>query len=283
MELSSLQIRIARSENLPVLPQAVSTILKLADDPNASQRELERAFERDPGITAKILKVANSAYYGMSNVSSVGRAISMLGMSTIRSVVLGVGMQAVLTGKSATRSFDRVQYWRHSLATAIVCRILGKLRAPSRAEELYSAGMMHDIGLIVLERFMPQELDQAIEMARRTGSPLWLCEKEIIGFSHADLGGLLAEKWNLSEFTKQAILYHHELPPDPIMGELIALVSASDCVAYESGYHNQTPNPPSDAIAAKAHVGLPPEQWDIVMQVVAAELNKAQESFNLAA
>src|SRR5271157_330857 len=100
---------LARSENLPVLPQVVSSVLRLADDPDASPKEMERIIERDPGITAKILRVANSAYYGMSQVPTIGRALTALGMNNVRSLVVGVAYQQVISGREMAAHFSKLE------------------------------------------------------------------------------------------------------------------------------------------------------------------------------
>src|SRR5262249_24324776 len=153
---------ISRSENLPVLPQIVSQVLKLADDVEASPKDMERIIERDPAITAKLLRVANSSYYGLHQVSSTGRAISMLGMNAVRSLVVGVAYQQIIAGRTQASHFNKLEYWRHSLGVATAARILAKLKAPMLSEEMYVAGMMHDVGLLVLDRFQPMELDKAV-------------------------------------------------------------------------------------------------------------------------
>ncbi|MBC8065896.1 MAG: HDOD domain-containing protein, partial [Chlorobia bacterium] len=137
VNLQSLEIKIARSENLPVLPQIVSQIMKLADDPDASPKEMEQIIERDPAVTAKILRVANSSYYGVNNIPSIARAISMLGMNTIRSLIIGVAYQQIISGRTFASHFNKLEFWRHSLGVGTGSRILSKIKIPLSAEELY--------------------------------------------------------------------------------------------------------------------------------------------------
>ena len=274
---------MSRSENLPVLPQAVSAILKLADDPNASQRDLERAFEKDPAITAKILRVANSAYYGGNPVPSIGRAISMLGITTIRSLVVGVAFQQVVSSKNSSKHFNKLEYWTHSLATAVTSRIIGKLKLPSRSEELYCAGMMHDIGYLVLERFMPAELDKVLEEAKRSNRSLVACEEAVMGFTHAEVGAMLADKWGLSEIIKNAIMFHHNPFADTTCRETTQIIATANELAYQSGFRNQGYGPDALSDRLKEAVGIPDEQIAIILQVLDLEIRKAQESFQIAA
>ena len=284
MDLASLEIRMTRGENLPMLPQAVSTTLRLVDDPNSSQRDLERALEGDVAITAKIIRAANSAYYGGSDVNSVGRAISFLGMTAVRSIVIGIAMQQMMAGKTHVRNFDKVAFWKHSLATAVGARIIGKLRMPAKAEELYCAGMIHDIGLIVFERYLPGELDECLAQAKATGTPLHLIELEMLGYNHAIAGGLLAKKWQMSETIQNAVRYHHEPDGDSKNYKTTILVAAANALAHECGYTNSQREKSIELDYEMASgMDMPIEQIDVIRQVVAAEVNKAQETFQIAA
>lgn len=274
---------MARSENLPVLPQAVGEVLRLADDPNANQRELERAFEQDPAMTAKILKVANSAYYGGVNVPTIGRAISFLGMSSIRSLVVGISFQQMTGNRSESKQFDRISFWQHSIATAVACRVLAKLKLPAKGEELYCVGMMHDIGLLVFERFLPVEFDAAIENSIRTGKPLAVVEKETLGFDHAEVGGILAEKWGLNDLMRQGIRYHLDPKGDNQFFESTQIVATAAQIANLCGYPGAGAIAPVDTAKVARTTGLPAEQIPIIQQVVTQEVAKVQGSLNIAA
>lgn len=274
---------MARSENLSVLPQAVSTILRLADDPNVSQRELEKAFESDPAIAAKILRVANSAFYGGNGIPTIGRAITFLGISAIRSLVVGVAFQQAAGVKSQAKKFDKIAFWRHSLASAIAARILGKLRMPASSEELYCTAMLHDIGLLVLERFMPQQLDQAIEKSQRAEIPLHIAEKEVMGFDHAEVGGLLAKRWGLSPICENGIRYNLDPSQDKEYFDTTVLITWADYFACETGHLCQTPLQPVLSTEALSALEIPEDQIPVIHQVVITEVEKACSAFQIAA
>lgn len=275
---------MTRGENLPMLPQAVSATLRLVDDPNSSQRDLEKALETDVAITAKIIRAANSAYYGGNDVSSVGRAISFLGMTAVRSIVVGIAMQQMMSGKSQVRNFDKLAFWRHSLATAVGGRILGKLRMPAKSEELYCAGMIHDIGLIVFERYLPSDLDECLARSKTTGVPLHLTEMEVLGYNHAEVGGLLAKKWQMTEAIQNAVRWHHEPSSDTKNYKTSILVAAANALAHECGFANsQRENCQELDYEMASGIDMPMEQVDVIRQVMMTEVGKAQESFQIAA
>ena len=282
MDLRSLEIKIARSENLPVLPQIVSQVLKLADDPEASPKAMEKVIERDPAITAKILRVANSSYYGLNQVPSIGRAISMLGMNTIRSLVVGVAYQQLMSGRAVASHFDKLEFWRHSLGVATGARILAKLKMPMRAEELYVAGMMHDVGLLVMDRFHPLELDKAVGYAIDEGMRLHEAENLLFGFDHSKLGSILAKQWGLSQVVLDAIEFHHQPDVDENKSASTAVVAQANHLAHQCGLTNNIPclDPQVDEMLLEM-VGMPPEQLEVIKNVIAQEVVRAEESFGI--
>jgi HD-like signal output (HDOD) protein len=282
MDLVSLRIRLERSENLPVMPQAVSSVLRIADDPEASPKMLENILDKDPGITAKILRVANSAYYGFPQVKTIGQAISFLGMASIRSVVLSVALQNMLKGRSQAPAFDKLEYWRHCLGTATICRILGRLRMQSKAEELYCAGMMHDIGMLVMDRFMGHEFNKVIKEAKAEGAPIHLVMKDRLGFDHLAVGEILAERWGLSDLIRRAIAYHLDPTQDGEYYEATCIVCAANTLSHEAGLpnHGDGMGVGISPEVAKA-IGLPIAQFPILQQVAVNEVIKAQAAFHI--
>jgi HD-like signal output (HDOD) protein len=280
VELETLSLKIARSENLPVLPQIVSAVLKLADDPNSTARDMEKLVEREPAIAAKVLRVANSAYYGGQKVSSVGRAISLLGMMNIRALVVGVAFQQVINEKQNSQNFCKLTLWRHSMAVSTAARILGKMKSPHLAEELYTAGMMHDLGLLVLDRFYPVYLDEAVKMAQSDGIELHLAEQHLFGFDHSHIGGILAERWNFSPIIKHAIRYHHSPAEDEEHFDTTCFIVAANVLAQQCDYHNQVKvEAPQIPIEAFEAVGIPEEQYDAIRAVLKVEVAKIEEVY----
>lgn len=284
VDLNTLGLKIARSENLPVLNNVVTQVLKTADDPNASPRSLERIIERDPALTAKILRVSNSSYYGMSGVNSIARAISVLGMNTIRSLVVGVAYQQILSGRSNAQNFDRTEFWKYSLSTAVGARILMKLKQPLKSEELYVAGMMAAVGLLVMDKFLPHELDSAIKIANAGNIPLHIAEREVLGYDHAEIGALLAEKSRLNETIVHAVRYHLSPFDDRKHFATTGVVAAATQVGAQCGYRASGPVPSGeldhDLFGA---LEIAEEQIEPVRSVVEAEIVRSAEAFGLKA
>lgn len=267
---------------MPVLSQSASAVLKLVDSTDAGPREIEAAIAKDPAITAKVLKAANSAYYGGVKVPTVGRAVQFLGMNSVRSLVVGIAFQQMAAGKAEAPGFNKLEFWRHSLAVATAARILGRIRLPELAEELYCAGVMHDVGMLVLDRFMPIEFQSALQMSQRTRRPLYESENTAYKFDHAAVGALLADHWHLTKLIKGAIQYHHNPLKDEECFETTKIIAAADAIAHKCGFQNSVDGCAHDlANDVCAITGLSEDHMDKVMTLVTTEVEQAQAAMRM--
>ncbi len=153
---------------------------------------------------------------------------------------------------------------------------------PMRAEELYCAGMMHDIGYLILDRFMGTELDTALEQALNDKTPIHEQEEFLYGFTHADVGGLLAEKWGMTPMIQAAVKYHHNPQEDGNYFETTCFISAANVLAHQAGFTNNTVGITweLEPHVVKA-VGIPLEQFDAIRDVMVQEVLKAQDTFKI--
>ena len=269
---------------MPVIPQSLASIIRMSENGDISARAIEKTLERDLSVSTKLLKVANSPYYGGGNVNTISRAIQMLGSSGITSVVTSLAMQALISGVSASKRFDRIEYWKHSLATAVCCRIVGRMQMPLQAEELYAAGLMHDVGLIMMDRFIPAELDYCLEESAASGLPLHCVEQDRLGYTHAEVGALLAEKWAFSPLTVNGIRFHQQPEMDAQYQKTSSVVHIADCFAHEAGFDNNQPaglHSPDPFFLKKLDIA--PETAKVIEEVTAVEVKKAVEAFHAAA
>lgn len=217
-------------KELRSLPQTLAEVLRLARDEDTSAQQLADVLGRDPALTAKLLRLVNSPYYGMPRrVTSINQAVMTIGMRQVTALALSTSVYATLKG--VTTSLDRVRFWRHSLETAIGCRMIGKELGRSTTEELYVAGLLHDIGLLVLEGAFPKEFP-AVWKASRDEISLVEHEEQAWGTNHALVGQFLLEQWGLPESICGAVGRHHMLfPPgscheELIPGQIVALANA---------------------------------------------------------
>ncbi len=277
MELSALGIRVARTPGLSTLPQVASQVLKLVDNPNASPRQIGALIERDAGLSSKLLKAANSAYYGApGKVKTVSQAISIMGLSAVRSVVVGQAYQQMTSVRGASKRFDRLGFWQHGLATATAGRILAKLKGYPDPEVVYLAGLLHDAGRMVMDRFLPNELDQIIQKSLEQVIPLTDAERELLGYTHMEVGNILAEHWALPEAVQEGILKHHERVPysDSPVG---CLVNVANVLAHQSGFAIGAPVLYEVDPFVQESLGISPAQLEGIKQIVVQEVMRTQE------
>ncbi|WP_319543501.1 HDOD domain-containing protein [uncultured Pseudodesulfovibrio sp.] len=204
---------LAAVEKMPAFPQSVNQVLKLTADINCSQRDLVEVVKRDPVFTLKILRLVNSAYFGLSReITSINQASVYLGLNTLKNVSLGLAAVGAIP-KSAGKRMDMGGFWLHSLAVATATRMLGLKLGVSRddAADYFAAGLLHDVGKVVFALYMPEEFEEATKRSAEPGVSFYQCERDVIGATHADIGAMLAQKWNLPVELHDAIARHHSI------------------------------------------------------------------------
>lgn len=203
-----LDASFAARMQLPVLPAAVVEVIASFGDANLDAHELARKIGIDQGLSARMLRVANSSFYGMPRqVASIQDAVMVLGFGSVRSLALAAGIAAVFP--QAAAAFAWPGYWKRSMLAGVYARALAGCLKVDR-ETAFSAGLFHDIGLAVLACCAPQELSQA-EAAAGEGD-LLAAERAVLGFDHAELGGEVVRRWNFPVSIEQAIRHRCAAP-----------------------------------------------------------------------
>lgn len=194
------------------LPEVVIRINELVDDPDSSAEDIGRAVSQDAGLTAQLLRLANSAMFGMSRqVETVGRAVAVLGTRQVRDLTLGITAARAFTG-IPNDLVSMGSFWHHSVLAAVAARHVAEHSRRGRPESAFVGGLLHDVGQLVLFKTRPTESREALLMTiDAPGEPdLHLCERAILGFDHAAVGGALARKWKLPVSLQECIEFHHE-------------------------------------------------------------------------
>jgi len=284
----ALGIRISRAVGLPPLPHVTVQVMRLIDDPRASTREFERVITQDAALAAKVLRMANSAYYGGNGkITTVSRAIAVLGMNTIRTIVMSLTFHAMVHARQRKSRFNRQEYWRHSLATAIAGRVLARLKRSRYDEEVFLAGLLHDIGKLIADQFLQEEMDMFIthSMEVTSGVPedVLVLETRVLGTTHPELGEYAAEKWNLPPAIRAAIGYHHQPERAPQeMLEVVAFVHAANCIAHQAEIGVLIPGIQYEISSmVKEFLSIPEEQYEPIRLAVTKEVLETQAVFGV--
>lgn len=213
MSLTQISARIRANLKIPTIPEVVHRIMKLTQDPNVGTGEIGQAIAQDPEMSAKLLKVANSAFYGLRTPClSAEHASTVLGMRVLKSIVSQVAVMDMFDSVEGGSAFDVRDLWEHSIRTGHVASFLHrKSTAPSEIEsdELYMCGLLHDIGKMVLLDQMKGEYLEVVEASMKANIPSYRLEQDRFGFTHTEVGGVLGSHWNLPEVVVDAITRHH--------------------------------------------------------------------------
>jgi len=238
--LDDLEEIIQADNELAALPQVVMRVIDLTDNPKATASDLEKAIGMDQALTARILTLANSSYFGLpSSVSSLREAVVFLGFKTLRNMAMTVTTFSLFLGKSDTDSLARRDIWRHSVDTAQCTRIITALLPPPMqkevgADQAYTCALLHDIGKLALDRSRHELFLTLTQSSQERGIRFFEVEQDILPFSHSLIGARLAERWKLPLMLCEAISYHHSPQAAIINPELTASVYLANEVAHFS-------------------------------------------------
>lgn len=195
-------------DSLPTLPVIAGQIMECMNDPNSSIQDVADVVVKDQSMSAKILKLVNSAFYGFpKRIGTISHAISILGFETVRGLVLGVSVLDTFRIKE----FDLLEFWEHSIRTASCMSYLAERLNYPRRDEAFTVGLMHDVGKLVFMLKAPEQYHKVLD---GEGSQIEL-EMQIFGVHHAQIGAQVAQAWNFPENYVLGIEYHHELPEMP--------------------------------------------------------------------
>lgn len=235
MEAASIEQVLGKLGQLPAMPAVVQDVINSFDDPNLDVKDLAEKISHDQGLSTKVLRVANSSFYGLSRqVATVHDAVVVLGFGSIRSLVLAAGFVHAFPDTSPGL-FERKQFWHHSLRVAACARVLAKC-CRQNAEVAFTAGLLHDVGQLVLDTCLHKQFNAVLERLGKKGGDLYQLEREMLGFDHAIVGAEMAKRWNFPAPIQQVIQSHH-LADGETKEVLTSLVHLADMLAQalESG------------------------------------------------
>jgi len=207
------QYALKKLDDIPSLPAIVYELSRIINDPMSSTKEVEAVMAQDIGMTTKVLKLANSAYYAIpGGVSSLARAIAFIGFDTIHQLVLSASIIQALDVK-ASPHFDANEFWKHSLGVAIGAETIAKhLQLPNPSDH-FTSGLVHDMGKLALYIISNETLQEVIQLADKEKITFLEAETKLGLLPHTELGKILGEKWQLPKAISVAARFHHE--PEP--------------------------------------------------------------------
>ena len=237
MNIQKINTIIEKIESIPTLPQVVTELMQIIGNPQSSASDVAKILSRDQALTSKILRLANSAYYGFPRkIGTVQHATAILGFNTVKSVALSIAIFDFFKGGGGD-GFNRRNFWIHSLGCAVTAHLIGRYIRYGDPDRGFVAGLLHDVGKVILDKYFHDDFIKIIDTAKYKSISMLDAENEILGIGHTVIGEKTLEIWNLPKALRLAIQYHHMSPlnlsSQTLHRDLIGIVYLSNVLSIQ--------------------------------------------------
>ncbi|MHC4608180.1 MAG: HDOD domain-containing protein [Planctomycetota bacterium] len=268
---------LGKVEGLPTLPTMLGQMNKMMVNPRTSAKEIAQLISSDPAITSRVLRVVNSSFYGFPNrITTITHAIVILGFNTVKSIVLSSSIFDAFKKGEGKTPFDRQAFWRHSIGCGAAARVIGKRLKFPTVEELFIAGLLHDIGKVVMDQFLREKFTQILGVVKQKNCHIVPAEEEVLGLNHSEIGAWLFEKWNLSKGLIECIRHHHNPALASQNPKAVSIIHGANILTralrFGSGGDDRIPEFQE---SAWNELGLETEELDRLLQDTAEEIEHA--------
>jgi len=241
---SGIEQIIMKSCDLPTMPTVAGRVVQLVSDPNTTAVQLNKTIMSDQALSARILKLANSSFYGcVRSINTVTQAIVIIGFGSIKNIVLAASTKEVYKKFGLTEKMLH----EHSLGVATASHVIAREIGFNKSEEAFMIGLLHDIGKVILNNGYPDKFMETMQEVYNEGKTAAEVEAKIFGFNHADVGALVLKKWNFSSEMVTAVANHHALhnveKDDLYLYHLTSIVSLADAFCHKIGIGLRDPEP----------------------------------------
>lgn len=271
-----IQYKINNISKLATLPSVAQSILDLVNSPKSNAKDLEKVINTDQVLTSRILKTANSAFYGFQKeVATVKLAVVILGFDTIKGLALSCSIIENIKLNDEFTHFNLRSFWEHSISTAVIAQSISKILGHNVSGEAFVAGLLHDIGMLILAEEFPELLNTVMEEVEQNGTELSIAEIKHLGCTHHEVGYWLMNKWNFPESLKNAILHHHDFLSLEKF-QLSKTIEISDKLSCIHGFMGPIKNIVSEADIISL---LSPKEYSKVIPVATETIEKSVHLF----
>lgn len=272
--------KLEKIHEIPTMLTVATEIDRLTNDPNSSVEQISNVIKNDPALTAKVLKISNSALFaGTQRIVSLSQAISRLGYAEIRRVTIAIAFL------NSFKAFyvDYEKFWLHSITTAYIAVKLNELtKAKVSSDKLFTGGILHDIGILVLDQYFTNIYRKVFDISINRNFELSIVEQKVLGVTHAEIGAFLLDRWNIPNQVTDIIQYHHQPQNSKIAQRDTKLIYLANFIANNRGYDNGTGTFPEhfyDDIWMELRLSA--EDIPQIIEDVQVELDKAKQLLRL--
>ncbi len=277
------QRAVSRLSDLPTIPSTLLRIWRLVDSPDFSASDLGKVIAMDQALSAKIMRLVNSPYYGLrGKILSAERAITLLGFETIKSLSVCISVVTALAPEKGKKSnLEMSALWRHSISTGIISKFLAKQRKGAEADAAFSGGVLHDLGKFVMNLTISDKYAEVVELAEREKMFIRDAEEEVLGADHTHFGLLLSNNWAFPGPLREAIANHHDADVKD-SNDVVGIVSVANNLAnvldvHASGNCRETERD----IESLSKFGVSEDQTEDFLSRMQEQISQAQEFMNL--
>ena len=282
-----LKDRIQHFANLPTLPQVATRLMNMINNPLTSASDVAFIVGQDLSLSAKVLRLANSAFYGIPRtITSINNAVVILGLKVINTMVLSLTVFDMFPeDRRIAALFNRKAFWLHSLSCGLIAKFLAtRIRKVVLfdPEEAFCAGLLHDIGKVVMEQYLHDDFHLALEFAAGNKIPIHQAESCQLGYAHTDIAEWLTENWSLPSEIRLSLIFHHDPASSIQCRDIVSLCHLADWLCYETGMvidgDFQPPHLQEDCIKL---LKLQPQDIDAIKELLPSELEKTSIFFDV--
>ncbi len=232
------------------IKSTVSGIVSLINNPRSNVKDLKELLQIDPPLSGKVLRIANSAYYASPrHINELDQAVIWVGYDVLKEIVLSQKVCEVFQAEEVKESFSRPKLWRHSLAVALLTKMIYRREFGERGENAYTAGLLHDLGIIAEDQFLGADFIHVLQDANKNNKSLDKAEKEHFGFSHSEVGGRLVDSWELPQDLVVSIGSHHDPRGVPeAFSRLAKTIYIADYLTYSLNIRYDKSKQPEDIL-----------------------------------
>ena len=266
---------LRHDHQLPALPQVFLELQQAIASRSTSADDLAEIIGRDPGLTAFLLRMVNSAFYSLPmQIDTIPRAVTVVGVNQLSTLAVGTSVMSLFKDVPAD-VIDMEQFWKHSICCGLIARRLCRISGQGDPERAFVSGLLHDIGQLILLQVEPERATAVHAHARAKDAVLFVEEKALLGFDHATLGGMLLRKWNFPYVLVSAVLEHHQPKPghkdaEPLLVHCAETIATALGVGSSGEFFVQPPCPD-----AWSSMNFTPEQMDEMVEDLDEELDEA--------